>query len=98
MNEQTLIHAKQLGDYIRQHGWCQHKPRERDGRVCLRGAMDIVCVKEHPILGPMVFGYVDMVSAIFKETGMYPIEYNDTPGRTKEEILALLDRIAGVLS
>ena len=46
----------------------------------------------------MVEGYAAMVAAIHEITGMYPIEYNDTPGRTKEEILALLDRIAGVLS
>lgn len=94
MNE----HAKAAGDYIRQHGWCQHKPRERDGSVCLRGALDVVCVKIHPQLGPMVEGYAAMVAAIHEITGMYPIEYNDAPGRTKEEILALLDRIAGVLS
>lgn len=96
MKDSVRLHAKAVHDYIQVHGWCQHKWRDKDGSVCLRGAMDIICVKEHPTLGKMVDGYSDLCEEIYQVTGCYPIEYNDAPERTKEDVLSLMGFIAGI--
>jgi hypothetical protein len=91
--EQTKANAQKAADLIREHGWCQGK-RNQQGAMCAKEAMERVCVIEHPTLGPMSAGLCDLADAFRAETnGAGIIAFNDTPGRTKEEVLEVFDRI-----
>ncbi len=92
LEPQTKANAQKAADLIREHGWCQGK-RNQQGAMCAKEAMERVCVIEHPTLGPMSAGLCDLADAFRAETGMGIIQFNDTPGRTKEEILEVFDRI-----
>ncbi len=69
-------------------GWIQKCMRSRDG-VCIMGAV------EH-LAENLLYQRVNilLIQAITEQQGrkMLPAEYNDTPDRTKEEVLAVYDR------
>jgi hypothetical protein len=79
-----------IADYIREHGWCQGEFHSSDGRVCLAGAIETTG-----------FGgktYREVLEKINRTTDPdYPHGYscisdwNDVPGRTVEEVLAILE-------
>ena len=64
-------------DYIEQHGWCQHRLRDGD-KVCAIGAIGFL-VKNIEAIGrfrSFLGGRIDT--------------WNDTVGRTKDEVVAAL--------
>ncbi len=71
-------------DYIEKHGWCQHILMDSKGRVCILGALGKVCVgdmtKENNRLREFV--------------GPCVASWNNKPGRTVEEVTALLRNAA----
>lgn len=72
-----------VADYIREHGWCQHAYRTQAG-VCVLGAIHALG------LGPDR----DMAAGQILHNRLGRIgEWNDVPGRTKEEVLAKLEEI-----
>lgn len=84
-SEQVRKDAKAAADYIREHGWCQGITRNEKGGVCMYGASEFCGA---------ACGGVYLDEAVREEIGMCVAGWNDKPGRTKEEVLAVFDRIA----
>lgn len=76
-------------DYIEQHGWCQQVLQDMDGRVCLLGALSFVA--SGSLCSVRLVG---QVGRYLKRTGLTKrgtaVVWNDKPGRTKEEVVAVL--------
>ena len=70
--------AHKAADYIEKHGWTQGEYEREDGAVCLAGAISRVA------LGARVHDLDDLVP------DSCVIQWQDRPGRTKDEVLALL--------
>jgi hypothetical protein len=73
-------------DYIEKHGWRQHSFGGSNGQsACLMGAL---LVTTGDILGKDF----RFACAVLKESAIGPFltRWNDTPGRTKEEVIAFL--------
>ncbi len=76
-----LTALRKTRENLVRYGWCQGEYVNSDGRHCLLGAT--------PTWG---FSFVrdalvEMVGSDFR-----PAVWNDMPGRTEEEVLALLDQ------
>lgn len=80
--KQTLIEVRQL---LIDKGWCQHFSENDLGQYCLMGALSIVG-------DPNDEAYI----YLYPLTNYGVSRWNDAPGRTFEEVIALLDKaIAG---
>lgn len=81
---------------IEEKGWCQGS-YQKDGKVCAKGGIRIAC--NWPLCDDS--SYDDAVAAVAKlivgEVGNSIISWNDTPGRTKNEVLAVLRQAAAGL-
>jgi hypothetical protein len=73
-------------DYIEANGWCQYKLKDEEGKVCLIGSLlavdpsDASCIRTLRALKQTLSGgYQDSMA-----------NWNDTPGRTEEEVIAFL--------
>lgn len=80
-----------IANYIREHGWCQGEFHSPDGKACLAGAIEItgfggktyrevlekINKTPHPNNCPHGYSCIS--------------DWNDVPGRTVEEVLALLE-------
>ena len=102
--EQVKADAKAAANYIREHGWCQKNFELPGGQCCALGARNaVVFGKCDPWdLDPtpeQCREATEMRIAFMSEAGIDPYlsditTWNDEPGRTKEEVLAVFDRIA----
>jgi hypothetical protein len=81
-HQKVLLNAAQ---YIRDHGWCQHVASDGQGRVCLTGAL------YHNARG---LDYMDATYAIYALIKTSLKEWNDTPGRAEQEVIAVLEKAA----
>ena|SRR5882672_2439208 len=90
-----------VANYIDGHGWCQNM-YSTGGKVCILGAyqalgnchvMMIDNIERHPPLKRIAsfLGYVNLTL-----NGI--AEYNDTKGRTKEEVVTMLKQAAKIRS
>lgn len=70
---------------LRDHGWCQHEGEDEKGRHCALGAIGVVAG-----LGQYETA---TVLRIYLKTP-YIGDWNDTPGRTQEEVIAALEAAA----
>jgi hypothetical protein len=100
-SEQVRKDAKAAGDYIREHGWMQGWYIDGLGRCCMLGARNAaICGEPRPanfVDYDQVRRAQELRSAMMKVIGTQRLpDWNDTPGRTKEEVLAVFDRIAGI--
>lgn len=79
---------------IRARGWCQNEGADADGRCCVvRAIGDTVMVNGLPAEDFQLSSATCYFLRGF--IGQQdPIKWNDTPGRTKEEVLDVLDRAA----
>lgn len=80
---QMLLRA---ADYIEEHGWCQHKLKDDEGRVCLLGAIWKVDGE-----GLNFMPRVDRAAGV--DAGGL-ISWNNALGRTKQEVVDVLRRAA----
>ncbi len=70
-------------DYIEEHGWCQGELRDEMGQVCILGA--IASIPDPEDWEPRSVA----LKALRAITGSpFPDNWNDAPGRTKEEVIA----------
>lgn len=76
-------------DVIRESGWCQHSV-EYNGTVCLFGAMLIAdgC-NPWDTLSPLSMVAANQLGGITTA-----VNFNDTPGRTADEVIAALEGAA----
>lgn len=94
-SEQVKSDAAKAAQYIRRHGWCQYDEVNERGNVCMNGAIRMVSIGD-PGVGlrgdcPLYDAACDEVGIALGSLGAV---WNDAPGRTKEEVLAVFDRIA----
>lgn len=71
-------------DLLRRDGWCQGMSHHPDGRWCLVGVLSLEAWEPNRVktkLGILPLGSVS--------------DWNDAPGRTLPEVLAVLDELAG---
>ncbi len=80
---QALLDAASL---IEQRGWCQGTA-ERDGALCMLRAIGIAA----PSVDILVAADKALVKLLNTRFGQV---WNDVPGRTKEEVVAMLRRAA----
>ncbi len=82
----ALLDAAQ---YIRECGWCQ-LTYYKDNRACILGALMLVTEADE--------GYLSTnppeLAKLKAHIKMGIPAYNDTEGRTKEEVIAVLERVA----
>ena len=81
----------EMRDLINERGWCQHTSRDEQGRICLMGAYHGTCDTSRFFTA----NFKDSTYyRLYQATDRSPISWNDTPGRTQAEVLALLERLA----
>lgn len=103
-------HILRAANYINEHGWCQHLVETPGGAVCLQGAlfktMDPQCMKyrlewgiawrtapsEYLNAEKRVYNYLQHKGMIGNYKGSH--NWNDAPGRTKDEVINLLREVA----
>lgn len=80
--------------YIEEHGWYQGDYAAPDGAVCALGAINVVVTGSPYDLGDGVDRDLTLAAANVIENrlgSIGPISWwNDAPGRTKDEVLAVL--------
>jgi hypothetical protein len=80
---EILSKAREL---LERGGWCQGTEYNYRGQRCLVGAVYYVA--------PTYLDARVAVAALQRETdGAWPAFWNDKPGRTKEEVFELIDRV-----
>ena len=98
----------EAADIIDRNGWIQgdywdtdqeeHGTPEAECRVCLYGAINIAVhgSPNHPQADRRPDFLWDMTAAVEREAGpMHLDDWNDTAGRTQDEVTALLRTVAG---
>lgn len=83
--QQLLLDAAQ---YIRDHGWCQHQLMNRHGAVCLAGALESAPGWKN------AQDAIEAVARLQPHASIWVSVWNDKPGRTKEEVIAVLEKAA----
>lgn len=72
--------------YIEEHGWCQNSLITDDGKVCAMGAIHMIC-GGGLLPCPTFYAAKERLEQC---TESLLSKWNDTPGRTKEEVIAAL--------
>lgn len=85
-------------EYLRDRGWCQGTMADINGRVCLLGALaqssigvDRSVREDAEFTVACQLGF-DSATPFWKIT-----RWNDERGRTRDEVIAVLERAAGVV-
>ncbi len=73
-------------DYIECQGWSQGGGDSRGGPVCMVGAITTVCVYSKP--------YTRAIDELKRMLNAHLMEWNNQPGRTKDEVISALRRCA----
>jgi hypothetical protein len=75
-------------DYIERHGWIQRTYKTNAGKVCATGAIVLSSPRGPDFPVPVI---INATARLKKYLGVDHIPvWNDTPGRTKDEIVAAL--------
>lgn len=82
--------------FLERNHWCQAGFRDGIGGYCLIGAIRMADHGDHNYSGctPVGKDAHSRVLAAFGGFSSGPAEWNDTPGRTKEEVIAKLRAVA----
>ncbi|SRR6266567_3174054 len=75
---------REAADLIEKVGWAQGHWRRPTGEICADEALIVVCK-----VAPLEL-FDSLVSNLERELGLDLRLFNDTPGRTKEQVLAAL--------
>jgi hypothetical protein len=86
-------------DVLEKRGWCQHRLRETDGRVCLEGAFRLAAGYDYQMGSDAFEAWTTLCAAVYKESsgGPFtplrdPATWNDQPERTVEDVKLLLKK------
>lgn len=80
--------AQKTIDILNEYGWTQGAARNTEGAYCLYGAISVAIPDRYPSYHRA--GFTHLLQTYL---GMNLIVWNDTPGRTKAEVIAQLERI-----
>ena len=92
----TAAHLLRAKAYIEKYGWCSQGPYDGVGRICAANAIYNTCISE----GSPVSAYLRFLGVIsgtklklIKWDALFEItDWNDTPGRTLDEVYDAFDR------
>ena len=97
MTSETRISEIALGaaDALRKYGWIQHSLGNPTDGMCIFGAIRYTTrhTTGKPRNDEMEEIWVKVMKILVTER---PFQWNDTLGRTQEEVIALLEQVAGV--
>lgn len=96
MRKRTIVSKlRQAATYIKNHGWCQRLAEDDNGRVCLVGALSKVCNRNSSTYAniPDIRNVIKKLNPIVMKSRSL-VDYNDTIGRTKEQVIELLETTA----
>lgn len=89
---QCLLDA---AERIRSRGWCQKRLCAMDGSLCLVGAIFGLNEEAEGMLPfRKQLSEVESKARVLMEDNDFGPDWNDAPGRTKEEVIAALETIA----
>lgn len=95
MSAETLREAAAI---VRERGWTQGAYVDDDGRVCIEGAICEALGGPRPAVVPFA-PFVDADEELRAVIGyVSPVEWNDAPERTADEVIAALEAAAARLS
>ena len=79
-------------ELLEQKGWCQGTACNAAGEHCLLGAIWYARYGHDAPHGPVPSKYKwgEVFDRVAPYTARHPADWNDTPGRTKEEVIAAL--------
>ena len=80
---------RKAGDVLRERGWCQGGLMNAEGKVCALGALGVAECRG-ALSGPSQEIYRNLSQQIL-DGRLIGADWNDSPGRTVEEVYAVLD-------
>jgi hypothetical protein len=103
--------ALRAADLISERGHCKHTSQDDEGRLCFSGAVK-TALGENPYYAfdPTWFNsadpcreekisfFIEIFSAAHRILGILPVDYNDDPQTSGEDVILLLKRIAEELT
>jgi hypothetical protein len=93
--DELSVRLLKAASHIEDHGWCQNTVRTTEGRVCVAGAIFAVTNNDanpDPLRNCM-FAAFRVAIGCAPDGGGIP-NWNDQPGRTKDEAVAKLRAVA----
>src|SRR5258706_8227498 len=81
-----------VANYIEEHGWIQCSYNRKSEGVCILGAYHALTGNEDHSSISKIANFLD--TEHLKGDCFVITDYNDTPGRTKEEVIAMLKQAA----
>jgi predicted amidohydrolase len=84
---ETAAHLMRAKRYIEEHGWCPLGVRDNIGRVCVVAALNVGV--DYDAMQPALRR---LCEAAGEDDLFHLARWNDTPGRTVEEVYAAFDR------
>ena len=81
----------EAANYIERHGWCQFRLATKEGEVCARGAIRRVLDISTDEVQVLTREEAKAIWRLFEYLGQRSVSnWNDYPGRTKEQVVAAL--------
>lgn len=95
MSEETARDLENAATLLREMGWCQGSMTNGAGCHCAMGALAVICE------GEWTPRWDEAREALYRQFGgrhAIPslVEWNDTPGRTAEEVISALEAAASL--
>lgn len=78
---------REAANILQEKGWCQCQAEDRFGHVCMAQAISLACKKDFSLYGETTMRFRTIL-------GMEAVHWNDTEGRTKEQVIAKLREVA----
>jgi hypothetical protein len=93
LDEETRRDIQAARRKLLEHGWIQGTVGDSDGATCAMGAISYVAIKAHPSVS--AFARIAFGSSFNHPNDAYGAiaDWNDAPGRTFDEVIALFDRV-----
>jgi hypothetical protein len=87
---------------INARGWCQYTTTDREGRVCIGGALNLAMTGKTALMShvPWAATLAKIIDEQYPETQLYEtptdlvVNWNDDEDRTKDQIIAALEKLA----
>ena len=86
MSSSVVDVLNRTADILEDGGWVQHAYETDKGEHCLIGALEVAA--------PYGTLYSEARNALFDVVGTSPLSWNDMPGRTKEQVIAVVREAA----
>ena len=73
---------------LTRRGWCQFRRNEKDGSICLIGALELASVKVHPAARGFAYGMaLDILREVTGISANWRLpNWNDLPDRSVEDV------------